>query len=123
MAQVRDITKRLPELIWPTGDYPLLAVQVDSDKADERSTRVIKQVPKALASLVEGTGVQVMFSSIPLVAGMNAGMNRKTHVINKWLKYGAISGICIFLIMGKFMWHQAHWRQMVFTCLAGAKVF
>lgn len=29
--QVRDITKKLPELILLTGYYPLLAVQVDTD--------------------------------------------------------------------------------------------
>lgn len=84
MAQVRDITQRLPELILPTGCYPLLAVQVDSNKVDERNTKVIKQDFKALCSLVEGTGAQVMFSFIPLVkSGMNARRNRKTHVINK----------------------------------------
>lgn len=88
MAQVKHITKRLPELILPTGYYPLLAVQVGSGEVDERGTRVIKQDFKALGYLVEGTGAQMVFSSISLVLGMNARRNRKTRVINMWLKDG-----------------------------------
>lgn len=82
----RDITSRLPRLIRPTGYYSMLVVQVSSGEVDERSTRVIKKDFKALGHLVEGTGAQVVFSSIPSIAGMNPKGSRKTHMINKWLK-------------------------------------
>jgi len=36
--------------------------------------------------LVEGSGAQVVFSSIPSVAGKSTERGRKTHLINRWLR-------------------------------------
>lgn len=110
-SEVKHIAKRLPELILPTGYYPLLAVQVGSDKVDGRSTRVIKQDFKALGYLVEGTGAQMVFSSISLVLGMNAGRNRRPMLSTCGLKMG-FGGIYV-----------APGLQRLFACLKEAKVF
>lgn len=85
-AQVQDITRRLPELIEPSDYYPLLVVQVCSNEVDRKDTRAVLKDFMALGRLVHGTGVQVMFCSVPSVAGMNGERNRRAHIINKWLK-------------------------------------
>lgn len=36
--------------------------------------------------VVEGTGVQVVITSVPSVAGNDTGMSLKTHLLNKWLR-------------------------------------
>ncbi|KFQ60646.1 hypothetical protein N334_01172, partial [Pelecanus crispus] len=84
-AQVRDITKKLPDLVRPSNYYPLLVVQVGSDEITERSPKAIKRDFRALGQLVAGSGAQIVFSSILSMAGKNAERNRKTHLINKGL--------------------------------------
>ena len=42
-AQVRDITRKLPELVHPTDYYPLLIVQVGSDEIAQRSLQTMKR--------------------------------------------------------------------------------
>lgn len=82
----------------------MLIVQVSSDK---RSTRIIKKYFKALGRLVEGIGaVGIPFNSFRDFSRDEP--QRKTHLINKWLK-----GRChkLKLIMGDFICHQAFWRQ------------
>lgn len=81
-GRARDIAGRLPGLIQPTDCCPLLVVLVGRDKIDEKSTRITKKDFKALGCLVEGTRAEVVVL-IPLVVGMNAKMNRKTHGIKK----------------------------------------
>ncbi|XP_017680704.1 PREDICTED: uncharacterized protein LOC108502346 [Lepidothrix coronata] len=46
-------------------------VFVGSDEIDKRGTRAIKKDFKALGQLVDGTAAQVVFASVPAVAGMN----------------------------------------------------
>jgi len=41
---------------------------------------------RALGQLVEASGAQVVFSSIPSVAGKSTERGRKTHLINRWLR-------------------------------------
>jgi len=41
---------------------------------------------RALVWLVEGSGPQVVFSSVPSVAGKSTERGRKTHLINRWLR-------------------------------------
>lgn len=48
--------------------YPLLVVQVGSNEADERSTRIAKRNFKALGCLLGQTGAQVVLFLIPLVS-------------------------------------------------------
>jgi len=61
-------------------------VQVGGNKIAERSPKAIKRDFRALGRLVEGSGAQVVFSSIPSVAGNSTQMGRKTHLINRWLR-------------------------------------
>jgi len=72
--------------VQPSDYYPLLVKQVGSDEIVERSPRAIKRDFRALGRLVEGSGAQVMFSSIPSVAGKSTARGRKTHLINRWLR-------------------------------------
>ena len=85
-ARVRDITRKLPGLVRPSDYYPLLVIQAGSDEVAERSPAAIKRDFRALGRLVEGSGAQVVFSSIPTVAGKDTERNRKTHLINTWLR-------------------------------------
>ena len=85
-ARVRDIARKLPGLIGPSDYYPLLIVQAGSDEVAERSLRSIKEDFRGLGRVVEGTGVQVDFSSLPSVAGKDTESIQKTRLINKWLR-------------------------------------
>jgi len=64
-ARVRDVAKELPGLVQPSDYYLLLVMQVGRDEIMERSPKAIKRDFRALGRLVEGSGVQVVFSSIP----------------------------------------------------------
>ena len=57
--------------------YPLLVMQVDSDEIEERRPKAVKRDFRALGQLVEGSGAQVVFSSILSVAGKNTERDRK----------------------------------------------
>ncbi|KFW72624.1 hypothetical protein AS28_04863, partial [Pygoscelis adeliae] len=85
-ARVRDIIRKLPDLVRPSDYYPLLVIQAGSDEVAERSPAVIKRDFRALGRVVEGSGAQVVFSSIPTVAGKHTERNRRTHLINTWLR-------------------------------------
>jgi len=61
-------------------------MQVGRDEIAERSPKAIKRDLRALGRLVEGSGVQVVFSSIPSVAANGTERGRKTHLVNKWLR-------------------------------------
>jgi len=78
--------KKLPGLVRRSDYYPLLVMQVGEDEITERSPKAIKRDFRALGRLVEGSGVQVVFSSIPSVAGNSTERGRKTHLVNRWLK-------------------------------------
>jgi len=85
-ARVRNISRKLPGLVRPSDYYPLLVMQVGSDEIAETSPKVIKRDFRALGRLAEGSGAQVVFSSIPSVAGKSTERSRKTHLINRWLR-------------------------------------
>jgi len=85
-ARVRDIAKKVPGLVRPSDYYPLLVMQVGGDEIAERSPKAIKREFRALGRLVEGSGAQVVFSSIPSVAGNSTERGRKTHLVNSWLR-------------------------------------
>ena len=57
-----DVSRKLPSLICPSDYYPLLIVQASSDKVAERVPRTIKKGLSRLGWLVDGIGVQVVFS-------------------------------------------------------------
>ena len=70
----------------PSDYYPVLVMQVDGDEIAERSPKAIKRDFRALGRLVEGSGAQVVFSSIPSVAGNSTERDRNTHLVNRWLR-------------------------------------
>ncbi|KFV62115.1 hypothetical protein N307_03715, partial [Dryobates pubescens] len=85
-AWVRNITRRLPELIQPSDYYPLLVIQAGSDEIDKKGMRAIKKEFKALGQLIDGAGAQVVFFSVPSVTGEYTERNGRTHTINNWLR-------------------------------------
>ncbi|RMC20193.1 hypothetical protein DUI87_01039 [Hirundo rustica rustica] len=85
-ARVQNITERLPVLIQPSDYYPLLILQAGSDEIEKRSVKAIKRDFRALGQAIDRAGAQVVFCSVPLVAEENDERNRRTHIINKWLK-------------------------------------
>ena len=80
-ARVSDVARKLPGLVRPSDYYPLLVMQVAGDEIMERSPKAIKRDFSALGQLVEGSGAQVVFSSIPSVAGKKTERDKKTHLI------------------------------------------
>jgi len=85
-ARVRDVAKKQPGLVRPSDYYPLLVMQVGGDEIAKRSSKTIKRDFRALGRRVEGSGAQVVFSSIPSVAGKSTERGRKTHLVNRWLR-------------------------------------
>lgn len=83
---VRDIARKLPGLLHPSGYYPLLTVHAGSDEIAERSPRAVKRDFRALEWLVDGVGVQTVFSSIPSVAVRDTERTTKIHLINIWMR-------------------------------------
>ncbi|RMB93655.1 hypothetical protein DUI87_29882 [Hirundo rustica rustica] len=57
-----------------------------SDEIKKRNVTVIKRDFRALGQVVDKTRAQVVFCSVPLVAEKYDERNRRTHIINKWLK-------------------------------------
>jgi len=51
---LRDITRRLPSLVQPSGCYPLRIAQAGSDEVAERSLRTIRRDIRALGWLADG---------------------------------------------------------------------
>jgi len=62
-------------------------MQIGGDEITERSPKAIKRVFRALGRWVEGSGTQVVFSSITPVAGKNTERDRKTHLIIRWFRH------------------------------------
>jgi len=74
---VRDVAKKLPGLVQPSDYYPFLVMLVGGDKIAERSPKAIKRDFRALGRLVEESGAQVVFSSIPSVVANSTERGRK----------------------------------------------
>lgn len=64
-AQVRDVSKKLPNLVWPSDCYSLLIIEIGRDEVMDRGTKAIKNYLKALGRLLEESGAQVVFSVPP----------------------------------------------------------
>lgn len=69
---------QLPDLVWPSEDYPLLVFQLGSDESEGRSPMANKRDFGILGHLVKGVGAQLAFFSIPLIPEVNTEWNRKT---------------------------------------------
>jgi len=98
-------------------------MQVAGDEIMERSPKAIKRDFRALGQLVEGSGAQVVFSLIPSMAGKNTERAGKLTWLTGGSGTGAIGGILVSLIMGRFTRHRACWRQTESSCLKEEKVF
>lgn len=79
------MSRKLPSLILPSGDYPLLLVCVSSDVVMISSREIAGDI-KAFGGLVEESGAQVLFSSILPVVGNGIERNTWTQLINTWLQ-------------------------------------
>lgn len=84
-AQIRDVKRKLSDLVQPSDYYPLLVFQVGSDEIITRRARAMKRDFRALGRLVRGSGAQVVFASIP-VTSKGEEINRKSLQINVWLR-------------------------------------
>lgn len=85
-ARVRDISKKIPRLIRPSDYYPLLIIQAGGEEVDKESLRSIKKDFRGMGRILEGAGVQVVFSSMPVVSGKGTGRIQNTQLFNRWLK-------------------------------------
>jgi len=83
---VTDIARKLTGLVRPSDYYPLLVVQAGCNEVKEKSAWARKRDFRALGQQVQGSGAQVVFSSIPPVAGEDEGRNRRSKQINTWLQ-------------------------------------
>ena len=66
-AHIRDITRKVPGLVCSSDYCPLLIVQVGRDGIAQGRLRAIKKDVRGLGQMVEGVGVQVLFSSLLLL--------------------------------------------------------
>ena len=85
-AWVRDITRKLPDLVCPSHYYPLVIIQAGRDEIADRSLKAIKSDFRGLGWLLDGVGVQEMFSSILSVVGRDTEQTRKAQMINTHLR-------------------------------------
>lgn len=49
---LKDVTRKVPSLVWPIDYYPLLVLHIGGNKVATHSPRVIKRDFKALGWLV-----------------------------------------------------------------------
>ena len=79
-----------------------MIIEAGRDEIAEKSLRSIKKDFRGLGQVVDGAGVQVVFSSITSVAGKGTERIQKTHLLNKWLR-----GWCKHRNFGFFFDHGA----------------
>ncbi|XP_025068967.1 uncharacterized protein LOC112551557 isoform X2 [Alligator sinensis] len=68
-ARIRDGTMRIPDLIQPSDNYPIVLIHVGTNDAARSSPDRIISDYKALGTRLRKTGEQVVFLSILLVSG------------------------------------------------------
>ena len=122
-ARVRDVARELPGLVPPSDYYLLLVMQVGRYEIGEKNPKAIKRDFRALGQLVEGLGHRQCFLQSHQWQGQTLGGTRKLTWWTGGSETGAVGGIFIALIMGKFTRHQACWWEMESGCLKGEKGF
>jgi len=85
-AWVRDITRKLPKLVWSDDYFPLFVVQVGSDEISQRSLRTTKRDFGGCGHLVQDAGVQMIFCSILSGAVKDMEWAWKIQVMNNRLR-------------------------------------
>ena len=83
---VRDITRKLPQLVRSTDYFLLLILQVGSDEIAQRSLLIMKRDFRGLGHLVQGAGVQMIFCSTPSGAVKDTEWAWKAQVMNNCLR-------------------------------------
>lgn len=78
--------------------YSLQVVQVGSDEADERNTRIAKRNLQALGCLLGQMGTQVVFL-IPLVSRDECQKELKTRVVPLW-NFGVFNHGLVYMASG-----------------------
>lgn len=121
---VKDITKKLPSLVWPLDYYLLLVFHVGDDEATIHNPRAIKRDFRVLGVLLRESGAQVIFSSTLPVASSDTGRNRYQEETGLSLLIHGFVPSFTTTILGLSIteWHQAYWCQMGFIFLKGGRV-
>ena len=80
---VKYSNRKSPNLVHSSHFYLLLLCHVGANEVTVRSPRAIKREFKALARLLKASGIQVVFSSVLPVLGIDT--KRQIQLINTWL--------------------------------------
>jgi len=83
-AWVKDTTRKLPSLVWPSDYYPLPLFHAGGNQAAMHSPRAIKRDFRASGQSVRESGAQVTFSSLLPFAGSDIRTNRRSQSTNMW---------------------------------------
>lgn len=113
-ACVNATTNKLPSLVWPSDYYPLLLSHVGGEEDVTCSPRVIKRDFRALGLLVRGSGAQVIYSSLLLLAVALEETVGPSLLIHDSV-CGVTTTVVVFLTMGWSTRHQTCWCQLEFT--------
>lgn len=84
-TQVKDVTRKFHSLVQSSDYYLLLLCHVDTNVVIVRNPGAINRDFRALARLLKGSGVQVVFSSILPVVGNDIKRSRQTQLISTGL--------------------------------------
>jgi len=84
-AKVRDVAKRVPQLVKSTDYYLLLLFHVGTNDTTSWNLGSIKEDFRALGVKAKSIGAQVIFSSILPVGGRGSARNRRVMSFNSWL--------------------------------------
>ena len=117
-ARVRDITRKLPELVKSTDYFLLLTVQVGSDEIAQRSLRTMKRDFRGLGRLVQGMGARVILCSLPSGTVRDTEQAWKAQVMNNWLRswcrgrnFGFFDHRAVYSAPGLLAVHGTHLSQ------------
>ena len=83
-ARVRDIRKALPQLIKLEDYYLFIVIQAGSWDTAMRKVKNVKKDFASLGKMLKGSGVQTVFSVLPM-GSWYPGRWRRTRQVNDWL--------------------------------------
>ena len=105
-AQGKDITTKLPVLVWPLGYYPLLLFHVAGGEAAMHSPNAVKRDFRTLGQQVRKSEARVIFCSLLPVAGNDFEETDAPSLLIYGFMAGVTATILLFLIIGWPTWHQ-----------------
>lgn len=109
-AHIRDIIRKLPNLLLLSDYYPLLIFQAGVEKDVSHCLRGMKRDFSALGHLVKESGAQILFSSLLSVVGDYTRKKRRMQSLNIWSQECCyMQGFWFFAFISAFIEHQA-WK-------------